>query len=389
MAEKGQSNLYICTAVIVSDEHKQDVIKGLAEIVQKHRLGTVLKSSQVGANVSRRIEILKDLMSLDFTYLFLMTDKNKFSPDSPLGKYKKSRYKFLHRKLNQIIAEKSCNLNIVIDQYGSQEFQDECLEYFQKDSCDFFAGEISTSYADDQVESLLQIADFIGGSLMYCFDKTRKGEHSDKIRKILQPKEVGCEFFPRGIYPTLAVRPIPSTEIEEQIYRHLYNKAASFLDKTEDSTNPEEQMQFQTLNRLFIARNYEEPADQWIFSEDLRRDLTEQNFEISKRAFTVKIIGGLRYKGIIIAGSPSGYKLALNLDDITNYLAHDSNIVFPMLSKLKLARDEIMSLAGYNILAGEYQNFDAILTQLSAEQIRQYVEEPDVEKMEMIKDDEE
>ena len=148
-------------------------------------------------------------------------------------------------------------------------------------------------------------------------------------------------------------------------------------------------MQFQTLNRLFIARNYEEPADQWIFSEDLRRDLTEQNFEISKRAFTVKIIGGLRYKGIIIAGSPSGYKLALNLDDITNYLAHDSNIVFPMLSKLKLARDEIMSLAGYNILAGEYQNFDAILTQLSAEQIRQYVEEPDVEKMEMIKDDEE
>ena len=52
-------------------------------------------------------------------------------------------------------------------------------------------------------------------------------------------------------------------------------------------------------------------------------------------------------------------------------IAHDSNIVFPMLSKLKLARDEIMSLAGYNILAGEYQNFDAILTQLSAEQIRQ------------------
>ena len=327
---------------------------------------------------------MQDLMSLDFSYLFLMTDKTKFLPDSPLAKYKKSRYKFIHKKLNRLIEEMHCNLNIVIDKYGSQEFQEECLKYYQRDIDDLFTGEITQSYADDKDEPLLQIADFIGGSLLYCFEKNRKGEHSEQIRNLLQPKEVGCDFFPRGTYPTIDVRPIPNSDMEEQLYRHLYNKTVEFLDKTENSDIPDEQMQFQTLNSLFIARCYNDPADQWIYSDKLYSDLKELNFDISKRTFTVKIIGGLRYKGIIIAGSPNGYKLALNLDDINNYLSHDNNIVFPMLDKLKLARDQIRSLIGYNILGGEYEKFDIIIDRLTTEQIRQYTSEPDVEKIKMI-----
>ena len=98
------------------------------------------------------------------------------------------------------------------------------------------------------------------------------------------------------------------------------------------------------------------------------------------------MIGGLRYKGIIIAGSPNGYKLALNLEDINNYLAHDNNIVFPMLDKLKLARDQVNALIGHNILGGEYESFDLLINALTTDQIRKYTAEPDVEKIQMIED---
>lgn len=386
MSGTRESNLYICTAVIVSKNNKQAVIGGLSELIKKHKLGTILKSSSIGSNNQRRIAILRDLMSLEFSYLFLLTDKSKFLPDSPLEKYKKSRYKFLHKKLNWILEEKNYNLKVIIDKHGSDEFQQECLKYYQKNTQTLFSGTLDIDYADDKDEVILQIADFIGGSLMYCFDKDRKGEHSEQIRKILQNKEVGCEFFPRGTFSTIDTRPIPAADLEEQLYRQLYNNATLFLDKTEESGDELEQMQYQTLNRLFIARCYEEPSRQWIYSEDLYEDLKEQSFDISKRAFTVKVIGGLRYKGIIIAGSPNGYKLALNLEDINNYLAHDNNIVFPMLDKLKLARDQVNALIGHNILGGEYESFDLLINALTTDQIRKYTDEPDVEKIQMIED---
>ena len=388
MSGNGESNLYICTAVMVHDEQKQNVINGLSQIIKKHNLGEYLKSSKVGSNNERRIAILQDLVGLDFTYLFILTNKNKFSPDTPLEKYKKIRYKYLHKELNRILYDKGFGLNVVIGQYGTAEFQEECLKYYKKDVKNLFGGEVKISYADDKQEALLQIADFIGGSLMYCFDKDRKSNKSEQIRKLLEPKEIGCEIFPRGRFSTIAQRPIPDAELEDQLYRHLYNKAADFLNKTEDSDDELEKMQFLTLNSLFIARCYEEdPANQWIYSDVLYNDLLKQHFEIGKRAFTVRVIGGLRYNNIIIAGSPNGYKLALTLEEINNYLTHDKNIVFPMLDKLKTARDQVKMLIGYNILNGEYESFDTLINVLTTDQIKKYTTEPDIEKIKTIDDE--
>ena len=78
--------------------------------------------------------------------------------------------------------------------------------------------------------------------------------------------------------------------------------------------------------------------------------------------------------------------MTLNLEDINNYLAHDNNIVFSMLDKLKLARDQVNALIGHNILGGEYESFDLLINALTTDQIRKYTDEPDVEKIQMIED---
>lgn len=389
MSGTNESDLYICTAVIVPDSDVQSVTDGLKKINQEHRKGATLKSSRVGGRHDLRIAILKDLLKLNFTYLFLITDKSKFIPNSPLALYKKSRYKFLHDKLNKLIEERCCDLDIVIDKYGSKEFQDECLKYYtRKQPEDFFAGKVQHAYADDEEQTLLQIADFIGGSLLYCYDKTRKSDYSKQIRDILSTKEVGYDFFPRGHFDTKPL-PVPSEFLREELYRYLYNKAVAVLELLENAQEAEKKMQYFTLHSLFLARCYEEQSRQWIYSDKIYDDLCKQKFEISKRAFTVKIVGGLRMQGIIIAGSPNGYKLALNLDDINEYLLHDKKIIFPMLKKLRMAKDSVQTIIQYNILSGEYSRFDDILNVITENDLQQYSDEPDIEKIQMFSDEEE
>ena len=383
MSGKNESELYICTAVVVSDSDKQAVSEGLAAINKTHRGGAPLKSSNVGGRHKLRLDILEDLCKLKFSYLFLITDKSKFISGTPLEKYKRSRYKFLHNKLNKIIEEKNCNLDIVIDEHGTSEFQEECLKYYTRNTEDFFAGEIHHSYADDEKETLLQIADFVGGSLSYCFDKNKRNEYSQQIRDILFPKEIEYDFFPRGCFETIPL-PVPEDKLEEELYRHLYNQTTVLLDQLEESDDIDEKMQYYVLNSLFLARCYEESHKQWIYSDRMIKELREREYVISKRTFTVKVIGGLRKKGIIVAGSPNGYKLALKLDDIKDYLLHDSNIIFPMLDKLRMAKKLVLFLVQHNILSGEFSRFDTILKSLGDQKLTQYTDEPDIEKIEMI-----
>jgi hypothetical protein len=60
-----------------------------------------------------------------------------------------------------------------------------------------------------------------------------------------------------------------------------------------------------------------------------------------KQLFTSDIIGKIRDAGIIIAGTNIGYKLALSVEDINDYLYHNKNVIFPMFARMKKARETI------------------------------------------------
>jgi len=45
--------------------------------------------------------------------------------------------------------------------------------------------------------------------------------------------------------------------------------------------------------------------------------------------------------GVVLAGSPNGYKLALRAADIGEYLEHTESIVQPMLTRVALARQSV------------------------------------------------
>jgi len=65
------------------------------------------------------------------------------------------------------------------------------------------------------------------------------------------------------------------------------------------------------------------------------------------------LVGVIRDLGVVLAGSPNGYKLALTAADIGEYLAHTESIVGPMLARVKLARQSVrLDTSGrYDILS--------------------------------------
>ena len=379
-----QSDFYVCTAIFVRSSQREKLKADLLNIRNELGNGAVLKSSRIGTKHELRLKYLKKLVLLDFRYVFLVTDKRKIDKNSAL-QYKKTRYKFIHRIFNSMLAKITGNLNVVIDTHGTEDFQESCRAYFEKHNKDLFTGDLKTSYADDEKEPLLQIADFIGGSLVYFFDPKRKNQYSQEIRNILKTKEDDYDVFP---YVQFNIDDPPKVErdLEELLALKLYNKAACFLDKTDGASDEKIQMQNYTLRRLFLASKFEEDNRRCIFSDELIRELKELDFAIGKRNFTVEIIGGLRRAGIIISGSLNGYKLALSLKDIDEYLEHDKTIIIPMLDKLRSAQTNVHALIGYNILSGKYSDLEPLVDVLKERKLMEYTEEPDIENIKLVED---
>lgn len=327
---------------------------------------------------------------MPFSFVALITDKRRINPDSGL-KYKRTRYKFIHNKLNAVLKRALTRIELVVDEHGSAEFQNECVKYFEKNHESNLFGGITVRYDDDSNESLLQLADFIGGSLLYCFDPDRTTQEASGFRELLRSREAGIAFFPIG-RKTVPQQVLDSEDLNNELLQSVLNNAAAdFLTRHENKTHDTAKMQVYTLQRLFGASEYGSGTERCIFSDVLLKELRDLGFQVTKRNFTTDIIGGLRREGVIIAGSPYGYKLALSIEDILEYLDHDNSIIIPMLEKLRLAKETVKIGVDYDILAKpQFKILSDLVRVLDDFRLDEYGAgpEPDVEKIAMIPEDE-
>lgn len=384
-----RNNFYVCTAVIVHGDKEAEVLRGVDTVRQKIASGAPLKSSSIGNRNQLRLRYLQDLCALPFSFVALITDKRRINPDSGL-KYKRTRYKFIHNKLNALLKKALARMELVVDEHGTAEFQDECVKYFEK-NCELnLFGGVTVRYADDSNESLLQLADFIGGSLLYCFDPDRTTQEASSFRKLLRTREAGIAFFPIG-QKSVSPQALDNENLNDELLQSVLNNAADdFLNRHENDRNDTVRMQVYTLQRLFGASEYEAGIQRCIFSDVLLGELKEMGFQVTKRNFTTDVIGGLRWEGIIISGSPYGYKLALSLEDIVEYLDHDNSIIIPMLEKLRMAKETVKIGLDYDILAKpQYKVLSDLVEVLVDNRLTAYGAgpEPDIEKISMITDD--
>ena len=175
------STHFIITAIIVEESNIQELADKTNIIRQRYFQKGEIKSSKIGKNHVRRKLILDEITKLPFRIFTFVVDKKLIYPQSGL-RYKTSFYKFLN---NIVYSELSVNfkkIKIIADEIGSSDYMKSFYSYVkskQKIIHTLFDDEISDDtniVFENSKQSLVQISDFISGSLAYTYDDKKKLE---------------------------------------------------------------------------------------------------------------------------------------------------------------------------------------------------------------------
>ncbi len=355
--KQGVSHLFICVAIVVNYEAIRIIEIEMRSISSELCGGAEVRSSKIGSNHHRRLQFINRIKNLPFGYYALVINKNRIKKESGL-KYKTSFYKYINQMLYRRLDSCGMNMRVVADEIGGRDFMESFESYIIRKSqetlfTNFTSEHFVHEFAGSKETPLIQLADLLAGTLSYCFDEGKKSEFSEVYRELLRSKEIEIQSWPVEIVPIPDKIPDTVRGLNDRLRKTCSNRAAKFIQENENSDIIEKAMQAATLRYLFFARNFEKREHQAVYADILMEDLKEEGFEeISKQAFSLGIIGKLREAGIIIAGTNEGYRLALSVEDIQDYLNHDKNIIEPMINRLITARDVVRhdTANGYDIL---------------------------------------
>ena len=193
----------------------------------------------------------------------------------------------------------------------------------------------------------------MAGSYGRCFNEDFYSENLEKIISNVK-KNSTISFFPEE--KKVDFKPIYlDNAIEHEIYEIVRNDAFNYFKKREidyfQNKILELLLTYQKIAPLVYLQTFE-------IIQFLKNNF---NKEISTEQLRL-VIRDLRFEGIIIvsSNSKSGYKLAVNKNDIYQYFNHYSKYILPMLKKVQIANDilikktvgEFIPLKEFEELAG-------------------------------------
>lgn len=340
VSKQGVSNYFICVAVVIEETNAENFVQSLDQLAHDLCSGAEITSKRLGSDHDRRMKFLERIKDFPFGYYAMVIRKDSVPEESGLH-YKRSFYKCINKMLYRKLVSGGRSYRIFADTIGGQDFMDSFKDYLTRQMKPDLFSDYTHEFRDSATCRMIQIADLIAGTLGYCFEPNKRGDHSLQFRNVLAAKEMGVDTWPLEYFnPESASLSQSRPTVDFSI--PVLQRISQFIQAREESTNPIHKMQIEVIRMLRFAIEFEHSSRQLICSDELISRLRKQGYEdISKRAFTKDVIGDIRMHGIILAGSSKGYKLALTLDDVTNYLEHNKNIIEPMIAKLSKARQSV------------------------------------------------
>jgi len=350
------STHFIITAVIV-EESKVDKVRAEAEKIRKHYFQTgEIKSKKVGNNHSRRSKIIKELMELDIAIFPVVINKTKINGYGL--QFKKSFYKFMNQRVHFELRRAFSDLIVLADEMGSNEYMKSFISYFEKHSEPRdLLGNSCLIFQDSKKDVLIQVADFISGTLAYIYDNHKRDDNAPNYLKMLEPKLTYVHIYPKT-YEEFLHDPsdIPS-DYDETIARLCHKQAALFLKEHEESQDPEIKAQYIVLDYL-LFRMMNNNLRGYISTKELKNQLLYMGMkEMTDNSFRLKIITKLRDSGVIISSSTKGYKIPAKESELYDYINHDNLVVLPMLKRLKKCRDLVKLATNGKIDVLEHEEY--------------------------------
>jgi biotin operon repressor len=345
---------FIITATIVDKNDLNTLESKIEPIRKKHFQAGEMKSSKVGNNDDRRIRILKDLSELDFYFLSFVIDKRKLYSEGL--KYKRSFYKFLHGLVESKLYKTFPKLKITADELGSKEFMTAFIEHVKRRHIPDLFNYSEFGFVKSRSSLLIQLSDFIGGTIAKAFDETVYSKRSSVFIEILKNRIIEIDEWPRDFKPfTYRYEEQPGPGFSPLIAQQSINLAKIFIENIEKEKDPSRIDQISCLKFLLFHISYIN-YDEYLSTSELIQNLqkTKDN-EISQHYFRSQIIAKLRDEGVLIASSPKGYKLPTSESDLYDFVNQTSQVIKPMLIRLEKCRKQIRlaSKTGLDILERE------------------------------------
>lgn len=337
-----QGSHFIVASVIFSKEKLRESEDMVERIRAKHFQTGEIKSKKVADNHGRRIKILKEICQIDFSIYAVIVDKRKLEGEG--FKFKPSFYKFLNGLVYKELFRTFPDLDLVVDEHGENEFMRQFKKYVQSQHIpNLFSGS-GFNFGDSHSNIMIQLADFIAGTLGRCFDETKISKESSEFLGLLQPRITSLNHFPpdHRSYYTEAVK--EEVTFNPQIAAAGFNSANLFIDqKKVENQDDTDQINCVKLLLLYF-NNY--GSNRYIPTRELIRHLAVGRPErLSEHNFRTKVIGKIRDAGVLVVSSSTGqhkgYKLPASIEDLHKFLNHGNSMILPMLHRIKLLRNKI------------------------------------------------
>lgn len=333
-SKSGVSSHFIIAAILVPESQVNDLSSELEKIRKKEFQTGEMKSKTIGNNHSRRVRILQQIVKLKFNVLLLVVDKKQIKENSGLS-YKRSFYKFLYEIVYSHLHSNIAMLKLHNDGMGTNEFIKGFVEYAnRKNQTPSLFEEFNIEFEDSKSNVIIQLADFIAGSVARNIDSTTDKDKCDiQYLEILSSHLFPILYFPRTLEDFISNTNFAADE-DKDIAELCCRKARNYIALNRNSSD-EIICQRKSILMYLLFRVFNNPYRDYICTKELISYLTRLGYnEYNKTSFRNKIIAGLRDEGVIIASSKTGYKIPTKLSEINDFLNHGKTIVIPMLRRL-------------------------------------------------------
>lgn len=334
-----QGTHFIVATIICNSENIADIEKQVNIIRKVHNFQTgELKSSKVAKNHYRRKKILEDISKLDISIYAVIVDKRKLT-----GKgfhYKKSFYKYLNNLLYKELFRTFPQLELYVDEYGGNDYMLEFKRYVAKHHQRTLFSGSEFEILNSKESNIIQIADFIAGTLGYIYDETKKSDESESFLNIIKPKISNLNFFPKEYSFQDLAESNTDESFDPLIAEMCILRATDFIENAKGKDQQEiDQIDFLKLLLLYQRVYYK---SRYISTREIFNHLNQlRSTKLHEEYFRSKVVGNLRDKGILIASSRNGYKIPINKNDLEAFIKHGNKIILPMINRIKEARNAV------------------------------------------------
>lgn len=337
----GTSSHYILAAVIVDSDKLPQVALDVELVRKRNFQNGEMKSSKVARDDIRRIRILEEFQRIDFNILSFVIHKDRLAQSGGFN-YHEPFVKFLGGRLHRELHIFYPGSMVVADEHGDAYFMQKYGEYIKQQPQITLFDPYNLSFAASNTNVMLQLADFLAGTIALGFERRRKSSSYANFIRLIEDKVLGIKEWP-GDYVSYLDKLsresnfIHDSEISSCAIRLADNyvlEHAKFLDM-------ETRARVTFLEHLLFKLRHHRP-DQYVFAREIKRHLDNTlDCKYNNEQLRNNVVGPLRDHGVIIASCRSGYKIPVSRAELYAFFDNSKSVIDPMVGRLRKCRDQI------------------------------------------------